>query len=516
MKVLLINPAFSKIIDDNLERYFLGAGMRFPWSLLKKKNERPRYAMFPFFMAYSAALLEKEGFDARVIDAVPLNLSENELMEKIEEFSPDVLVFEPNSAMIDKTLILAKRIKSQIDSTIVFTGSHSTHFAKEILIKNEYVDIIVNGEYEMKLKNLCETLKKGEDVSFVKGIWYRDNFEIQFSGEGEAINLSNLPYPARHLMPAWFDNDMSLYNDGFCQNKPSFHVHSSRGCPYRCNFCDRIQVLFNNGAQRFREVSDVVDEMEFLINEYGAKEIYFDDDNFTSDYRHVHALCEEINRRGLKIAWSAMSDVMALKEDTLNKMAEAGCIGIKFGLDSADARVLKETNKPLKLENLEKIVNRARKLGIKTHMSVVLGLKGETRLSLQKTFDYSCKVDIDSIQFSLATPIPGTSFYMELEQKGDLQFSSWEEFDGANSTVIRYDDFDKEYIESFMSKSHSTWLRRKFFNPLWLFRQFRFLKRTSESQGIKGLINRAKRAFGLLTGDWIKIQKKDLKGYLRY
>lgn len=516
MKVLLINPAFRIEVDSELERYFLGAGMRFPWSLLKKKNERPRYAMFPFFMAYAAGLLESEHFEVGVIDAVPLNLTTEELQNKILDFAPDILVVEPNTAMIDKTLELVKTIKLKQTTKIILAGSHVTHFAHNILINNSEVDYIIKGEYEIKLLELCKALRSGFEISKIKGITYQKESEIVFNGEGIAIDLDELPYPARHLFPAWFDTDMSLYNDGFCQNKPSFHIHSSRGCPFRCNFCDRIQVLFNNGAQRFRKVSDVVNEMEYLVQNYGAKEIYFDDDNFTSDFRHVHALCDEILNRNLNVSWSAMSDVMALKEDTLERMAEAGCIGIKFGLDSADARVLKETNKPLKLDNLEKIVKKARKLGIKTHMSVVFGLKGETKKSLKKTFDYSCNVDIDSIQFSLATPIPGTSLYDELESENKLKFNSWEEFDGANSTVIQYEDFDKAYIEKFMAESHSTWLRRKFYSPIWLLRQLTFLKRTANSQGLKGIFNRAKRAFGLLAGDWLNVQKKDLKGYLRY
>ena len=61
MRVLLANPAFTRDLGDGLERYMLGAGMRYPWSLLKRTGDRPRYAMFPLFMAYAAALLEQEG-----------------------------------------------------------------------------------------------------------------------------------------------------------------------------------------------------------------------------------------------------------------------------------------------------------------------------------------------------------------------------------------------------------------------------------------------------------------------
>ena len=108
MRVLLANPAFTRDLGDGLERYMLGAGMRYPWSLLKRSCDRPRYAMFPLFLAYAAAVLEQEGFDVRVIDGVPLNLREEELLARIQETSPDVIFFEPNAAVIDDTLRLIR------------------------------------------------------------------------------------------------------------------------------------------------------------------------------------------------------------------------------------------------------------------------------------------------------------------------------------------------------------------------------------------------------------------------
>src|SRR5205085_9201643 len=98
-RVLLANPAFTRDLDDGLERYMLGAGMRYPWSLLKRTGDRPRYAMLPLFLAYAAALLEQEGFAVRVIDGVPLNVREEEFLARVRESSPDVIFFEPNAAV---------------------------------------------------------------------------------------------------------------------------------------------------------------------------------------------------------------------------------------------------------------------------------------------------------------------------------------------------------------------------------------------------------------------------------
>ncbi|AKJ31875.1 B12-binding domain-containing radical SAM protein [Caldimonas brevitalea] len=502
MRILIVNPAFTRDLGHGLERYMLGAGMRFPWSLLKRHDERPRYAMFPLFMAYAAALLEKENFDVRVIDAVPLNVREDELIERVRESQPDVLLFEPNAAIVDDTLRLLVKLRAVTPAKIVLAGTHATATVRDLLAHHEVVDFVVLGEYEQAFLQLMKCLREGQPVSGLKGIAWRDERGGLTIGDRAPLiePLDDLPFPARHLFPAYFDTDMSVYRDGFCQHSPSYHMHTSRGCPFQCNFCDRIQVLFASNKQRYFSAARVVDEME-AVKRAGAKEIYFDDDNFTTNKAHVLALCDEIVRRKVGIPWSAMCDAIALTPEVLKKMAQAGCIGIKFGLDSADAQVLHAIKKPLKLVNLEKVVATARDLGLKTHMSVVLGLSGETKETLQRTFDYSCKIDIDSVQFSLATPLPGTTLYSMLQSQGGLTAKSWSEFDGANTTVIRYDNISREYLEAFMAASHTDWLRAKFKDPRWVLRQFRFLARTAASQGLPGLWQRFLRAVQLLRGD---------------
>jgi anaerobic magnesium-protoporphyrin IX monomethyl ester cyclase len=502
LRVLLANPAFTRDLGDGLERYMLGAGMRYPMSLLKRTCDRPRYVMFPLFLAYAAGVLEREGFAVRVIDGVPLNLREEEFLARVRETSPDVIFFEPNAAVIDDTLRLIKHLRETVPATLVLGGSHATFRAQQLLESHASVDYVVIGEYEISLLRLVECLRDGGSVASLRGIAYRDERgKAVLNERSEAIApLDDLPIPARHLFPAYFDSDMGVYRDGFNQHSPSFHMHTSRGCPFKCNFCDRIHVLFADNRQRFFSPARVVKEM-LHVKAAGAREIYFDDDNFTSSKAHVKALCEEIVRCGVDVPWSAMCDAIVLTPDLLRKMSAAGCIGIKFGLDSADTRVLHTINKPLKLENLERIVETAKALRIKTHASVVLGLSGETKETLHNTFAYVCKLDIDSIQFSLATPLPGTPMYRDLELAGDLTARGWADFDGANHTVIRYRDMSKQDIEAFMAQSHSKWIRAKCKDPNWLLRQARFTARGAKSRGLGGVWGRFLRALQLIRGD---------------
>src|SRR5215831_14170853 len=156
MRVLLANPGFTRDLGNGLERYMLGAGMRYPWSLLKRTGDRPRYAMFPLFLAYAAALLEQDGFDVRVIDGVPLNLREQEFLARLRETSPNVIFFEPNAAVVDDTLRLIKKLRETVPATVVLGGSHSTSTAQQLLEDHALVDYVVIGEYEISLLRLME------------------------------------------------------------------------------------------------------------------------------------------------------------------------------------------------------------------------------------------------------------------------------------------------------------------------------------------------------------------------
>lgn len=504
MNVLIANPAIRRDVGEGLERFLLGSGIRFPWSMLKRQGSRPRFAIFPMFLGYTAALLERNKFTVRALDGVPIDLSENDFEDRALESNPDVIVFEPNSAVITDVLRIARKIKERTGAIIVMVGTHVTAEYRDLISQNSVIDYIVRGEFEYGVLDLLNALRDKTSVAEIPGIVWRESdgtAPIKVDHARSVDLLDELPLPARHLFPAWFDNDMTAYKDGFYQGLPAYDVHATRGCPYSCNFCAWIHVLYQDGPQRLRNPTLVVDEMELLAKTHGAKEIYFDDDNFSANRKFVNALCNELIKRKSNIRWSALTDAIALNDGLLEHMAKAGCVGIKFGLDSADSKVLRSTNKPLKVSRVHNIVNQATRLGIKTHMTVVLGLSGETRESLERTFQFACDLDIDSIQISIATPMPGTPLYDELKSNNKLQFKTWDELDGYASTVIKYEHFSREYIENFVADAHTRWLRSRMKHPLWLVRQLRYLVRLGAGAGVKGLFRRATRFYRIVNGD---------------
>ncbi|HKQ39678.1 MAG TPA: radical SAM protein, partial [Verrucomicrobiae bacterium] len=252
------------------------------------------------------------------------------------------------------------------------------------------------------------------------------------------------------------------------------------------------------GKHRCFPASRVVDEMIDARDRFGAREVYFDDDDFTVRKDHVLAICDEIQRRGLRLPWSVMGDAMVTDDETLTRMAQAGCIGMKFGLESADPEVLKRINKPLKVERVQRVVNTAQRLGIKTHMTVTFGLSGDTQESIERTFNFACNLDVDSVQFSVATPYPGTRFYHELKDAGRLNFQTWEDFDGANNAIFESESLDPVFVERFEATAHGRWLRHKMRDARWMLRQARYLARLGKGQGAAGVYRRLSRASKLL------------------
>ncbi len=505
MKILFANPAYRVKLKGGFERYYFCAGSRCPWSLVKKTTDLPRYSMFPFFMAYSAALLENHGYEIDAVDSSALNQTEEEFLDYCIQSNPDIILFEPATTSINYIIRLSSQLSKRMKSTIIFTGPHATVFAKELLENNRHIASILLGEYEFTMLEYVLSLSGKKQVQDIDGIAFRSHTdEVIINPKTSYHDVNDLPFPARHIFPSKEKHDLRYYHDGFCQNRPAIQMHSSRGCPFKCNFCLWTQTLYKPGQYRTFSPDRIIREMKEVITRYGAHEIYFDDDTFTGNKKHVLSICSGIHKERLKIPWSVMGDAMCTDEEMLYAMKEAGCIGIKFGLESASEEILKNINKPLKTQRLTALLKICRKLKLKTHITVSLGHIGETEETVRYTMKYVTKLDVDSIQFSLATPYPGTSFYEYARSNHMILVSRWEDYDPTHNPVVRLPGVSYEFLKKTEARAHGQWLRRKIVNPLWTYRQLYYLGYLLRKQGIKGLMARIIRACNIIFSPYFK------------
>ena len=282
MKVLLTNPATRESISKTKERYFIKAGSRWPWSFIKKKNEKLSGCSFPFFLAYTATLLKDAGYDAQVIDGIAMDMKELEFLGRARRINPELIIIETATHAINHDLALCRKLKTILPaSKILLCGAHATVFANDLLMTNDCIDFIATGEYEFTILRLAERINNNSEDYRFEGLGFRVGDEIWVSDKkGFIKDLNSLPRPAFELFPCNDAPNLSIYGDGICTYFPAVTLHSSRGCPFKCDFCMWNQVIYNSGPYRTFSPDRVVDEMEHVIKKYRAKEIYFDDDDF--------------------------------------------------------------------------------------------------------------------------------------------------------------------------------------------------------------------------------------------
>jgi radical SAM superfamily enzyme YgiQ (UPF0313 family) len=162
----------------------------------------------------------------------------------------------------------------------------------------------------------------------------------------------------------------------------------------------------------------------------GFREIHIVDDSFTQDIGRAKDVCAGIIERKLKFPWSLINGVRVDKVDLeFFKLAkEAGLWQAGFGLETGDEEILAKINKKTTLAAAENAIKIAKEAGIDTFGFFILGLKGETEESIEKTIEFSKHLPLDIAKFDICIPYPGTPYYNELESEGRILSKDWSRY----------------------------------------------------------------------------------------
>ncbi len=439
MRVLLLNLPWSK--DSRLG---VRAGSRWPFTDEPEKDGRIHYIPFPFFLAYAAALLKRKGKETILVDAIAEGINEQELLDKISSFNPQLIVIEVSTPSFSNDIEIIKNIQRNLPvSQIALCGPHATVFSMQILREYSFINYILAGEYEYGLLDLVDHLDKNLSLSPVLGLVYRDGHKVKVNKPRPTIdNLDDLPWPERESLSIY------KYNDGFCNlPQPNVQVWASRGCPFECTFCLWPQTIYGEHKHRKRDPGNIVEEMEYLIRKFNFKAVYFDDDVFNIDKNHALGICREIKKRNIKIPWAAMARADLMDKEFLEELADAGLYAIKYGIESADQNVLNLCRKNMDLDKAFQAVKLTKETGIKVHLTFCLGLPGESNHSINKTTKFIQDLRPDSLQFSFATPFPGTGYFNYINERNWLLSENWPDYDGNHKCVVKTEELGSDDIE---------------------------------------------------------------------
>jgi len=437
MRVLLINPPYSEF--------------------LYKKRKGAASVDAPLSLAYIAAVLEENGREVGILDANALNLSIDEVAERVLKSGAGIVGLTATTTIMPLAYMLAEKIKeTNSDVVIAIGGPHVTFMPERTLRECGAIDIVVSGEGEMTMLQL---VKNGGRPHGVQGVTYREGSRIVSNPARMPMeDLDSLPLPARHLLPVHLYSSGSIMTSGR-DGKEFASMITSRGCPNKCTFCSSSH--FWGTRVRYRSPENVVREIEFLVDTYGTKEIFFRDDTFTFSPVRTEQICDLIVEKGLKIKWSCYARAKSITPGLLYKMKKAGCSVLNFGVESGNQEILDRIKKNMKLEDAERAIRLAKMMHINTYASFILGLPGDTRETVRQTVDFAIKLSSDIVQFFIPSPFPGTELFDEAMEKGWIhKIERWDDFSTAACSNFRNDALTNSQIKAMVAAAYRRFYMR--------------------------------------------------------
>ncbi|MBU7038677.1 MAG: radical SAM protein [Theionarchaea archaeon] len=314
------------------------------------------------------------------------------------------------------------------------------------LITCDDVDFLVAGEGERAITVLAECLEASDDCtvpadSAIPNLVWKEH-GVHHGPPTIIEDVDSIPFPDRDNFI--FEKYMAVWKEYFQFTCTS--LLSSRGCPHKCNFCDKS--VFGT-LYRARSVENIMPEISYLEGR-GIDKLWFADDLFTLDRKRVLDLCAELRKEHPDLEWYCESRVDTIDGDMLEAMRKAGCTWIGFGVESGNPDILRYIGKGHDLEAVKKAFRMTRKAGIKRCAYFILGFPRDTPETVEDTIRFAMSIDPDSVEFSLPIPIPGTRLSHEVETVTE----GFDTFDNRMSLVFEHPHFSSAEAEAMIERAY--------------------------------------------------------------
>jgi magnesium-protoporphyrin IX monomethyl ester (oxidative) cyclase len=398
----------------------------------------------PLGLAYVAAALEKAGHEVRILDAliegdlqgitqkkgytIRYGLSDHEIIKRIREYNPDCVGVSCLFSAMERDAVyvcgLAKEVNRNI-STVIGGAWAGTNKEKILKFRGYSVDYVIRGDGEQAILDI---INHG------------------FSRPRPIENLDTIPFPAYHLLPMQKYFDLAVGHAGYKQ-KPFMTMITSRGCKFACSFCS----IANHWGKkpRYRSAVSVLSEIDFLVNQYGIREIHFEDDNLTGDRARAIQIFDGLIERNYGLTWTVPSGmaVSCLDDELLEKMAASGCYSVSLAIENGNQDICtKIMKKPINLAKVKPMVDKIRSLGMDVRGFFILGFPGEGKVDIENTIEFAKSLELDWSHFFVFSPLPGTEIYQTCIDRGWLDPNDFDPLRSFYSPMLKNQAFTHEYL----------------------------------------------------------------------
>lgn len=420
MRILFLNPPFKGRFSRTSRSPAVAKGGTF---------------YYPIWLAYAAGESERAGHDVHLFDAPATGAGEEELLAFLNDWEPGLVVIDTSTPSIYNDAEVAARIKQRYSGVMMLlVGTHPSSLPEETIAINDAIDAVAVGEYDATIRDLADSLDRGALPDAVAGLVLRRGDGTVRTPERALItDLDAIPFVSKV-----YDKHLEIPNYFFAaSNYPMVQIITGRGCPHRCFFCVYPQV-FHSHRYRTRSTENVVDEFEFIQKHLPqVREVGLEDDCFTASPIRVRKICQGLIDRKIKLKWhcNVRGDV---KPDLLKLMKKAGCRLVIVGFESGDQAVLDGMKKGIKVEKYLQFVQDVKKADLMIHGCMMVGNPGDTRETLERSYQFAVGINCDSMQFYPVYLYPGTEAFWWAVENGYLKtndYTQWLTPDGTHNCV---------------------------------------------------------------------------------
>jgi len=386
------------------------------------RSEDNHDSHYPLGLAYLQSYIEhhrpdKDEFINLYLNNVPYEECYTEIKENLKNFQPDVF----GVSIMTHSRVSAYRMIEYVhenypDTKIVVGGMHPSVMWHQMVEKYPYI-VAVRGEGEVTFNELIDVYSgdKDMDINDVAGLAYHNGKRVVATKARPLVdNIDDLPFPKHEL---FVKNGKTIGN-----------LLTSRGCPYKCNFC----VLDHTSLRkvRFRSGDNIADEVEQLITQFPSiNTVWIHDDAFMINKARTIEFCDAIIRRGIKTQFVASARFRPIDEEVVQKMEQAGFVHVLFGLESGADNVISGMRKGITKNHVRYGSRLFGTTKMKATAFLIAGLPGETDETIQETIDFVQEIQninylfYDDIGVSMI--YPGTEMYTMAKATGKIDDDYW-------------------------------------------------------------------------------------------
>ena len=413
-------------------------------------NPPGEVSKLPMGLLWIASYVREHGFSVKIIDGVTQNIKKTLL--KIDH-DINIVGVTATTDTILSAYYICRFIKKNISEKIicVIGGFHATALPKRTL-KESMFDIAIVGEGELTMLDVLEKIKNKKFPDSVPGTVVKFGNKIIVNKPRELIkNLNILPFPAYDLI------DIEMYFHGirgrYGNSKRTVMLTVTRGCPYNCVFC-ASKTMWKRRV-RFFSVDYIIKELQFLIQKYKIDGISFFDDELFINKKFIHELCDSLISTGIskKIIWSCQGRVDTIDRELIRKLKKAGCVLIRFGMESGSEDTLKFLKRnTTTVEQNKNAAVLCKEENLSCFGSFIIGSPFEKLNDIVKTINFIETYIHDNVDVFVMVPYPGTDSWDIYTKNNFLRKSiNWSDFivEGKNEyslPVIRTKNFTSEQL----------------------------------------------------------------------